>query len=82
MASGDEVNPACASRAARIAAALAWPAWKDFASEPKFARVPAAWATAMPMACAVCSASSASRWAHAAAAPIMPMLAVTCQPFA
>src|SRR6218665_875969 len=43
-------KPSLASNAARSPAALLWPAWNDLAWVPKWARVPAAWATPRPIA--------------------------------
>ena len=56
------------------------PAWSGFAIVPNWLMKPAAIEVASETACAACCASSLSRRAQAAAAPIAPTVAVACQP--
>jgi len=80
-ASGDDVNPASASRAEMTPACAARPAWKGFVMVPKLATNPALWEAPSAIACVAFSALSPRSEAQAAAAAMAPKMPVGCQPF-
>ena len=80
--SAEAVKPLEARRAAIRPARAACPTWKGLVMVPKLILMPADEEAAMPRAMPMRSGLRASSLAQAAAAAIVPVVAVACQPLA